>query len=78
MDFALIYVVWQIFHFRNCTFRQVRWITTSQRHVGRNAHGSQRIFDLKAALFSMTDVPPERQKILGLVKGKLPPEDGRM
>jgi ubiquitin-like domain-containing CTD phosphatase 1 len=49
-----------------------------QRDVGRNAYGSQRIFDLKAALFSMTDVPPERQKILGLVKGKLPPEDGRM
>jgi ubiquitin-like domain-containing CTD phosphatase 1 len=28
--------------------------------------------DLKAILFSMTDVPPERQKILGLVRGKLP------
>lgn len=26
----------------------------------------------------MTDVPPERQKILGLVKGKLPPEEARM
>lgn len=37
-----------------------------------------RIFDLKAVLFSMTDVPPERQKILGLVKGRLPADDGRM
>jgi len=46
--------------------------------IGRNAHSSRRIFDLKAVLFSMTDVPPERQKILGLVKGRLPPDDGRM
>lgn len=46
--------------------------------VGRNTHSSRRIFDLKAVLFSMTDVPPERQKILGLVKGRLPPDDGRM
>ncbi|KAI5119947.1 hypothetical protein M0805_002136 [Coniferiporia weirii] len=34
-----------------------------------------RVDDLKSLLFSMTDVPPERQKILGLVKGKLPPDD---
>ena len=34
-----------------------------------------RVFDLKAALFSLTNVPPERQKILGLVKGKLPPDE---
>lgn len=46
--------------------------------IGRNAHSPQRIFDLKAVLFSMTDVPPDRQKILGLVKGRLPPDDGRM
>jgi hypothetical protein len=37
-----------------------------------------RIFDLKAALYSLTNVPPERQKILGLVKGKLPPDQERM
>ncbi|KAI0722407.1 HAD subfamily IIID h [Fomitopsis betulina] len=36
---------------------------------------SDRVDDLKALLQSMTDVPPERQKILGLVKGKLPPDD---
>jgi ubiquitin-like domain-containing CTD phosphatase 1 len=39
---------------------------------------SDRVFDLKAALQSLTDVPPERQKILGLVKGKLPPDQGRV
>lgn len=27
---------------------------------------------------SLTKVPPERQKILGLVKGKLPPDQERM
>lgn len=59
-----------------------KWISLSFTWAGRSftldiAH-SDRIFDLKAALFSMTDVPPERQKILGLVKGRLPPEDGRI
>ncbi|PWN35199.1 uncharacterized protein FA14DRAFT_160452, partial [Meira miltonrushii] len=33
---------------------------------------SDSVQDLKAILFSMTDVPPERQKILGLARGKLP------
>lgn len=37
-----------------------------------------RIFDLKAQLQALTLVPPERQKILGLVKGKLPPEQAKM
>ncbi|TDL24930.1 HAD IIID h [Rickenella mellea] len=36
---------------------------------------SDRVYDLKALLQSLTDVPPERQKILGLVKGKLPPDE---
>ena len=31
--------------------------------------------DLKAVLYSLTDVPPTRQKILGLTKGKLPSDD---
>jgi hypothetical protein len=39
---------------------------------------SDRVFDLKAALQSLTNVPPERQKILGLVKGKLPPDQERV
>ncbi|KAI0811003.1 HAD IIID h [Irpex lacteus] len=37
--------------------------------------GSDRVFDLKVALYSLTNVPPERQKILGLVKGKLPSDE---
>ena len=32
------------------------------------------VFDLKGLLYSLTNVPSERQKILGLVKGKLPPD----
>ncbi|KAF8844427.1 HAD IIID h [Paxillus ammoniavirescens] len=39
---------------------------------------SDRVFDLKACLMSLTSVPPERQKILGLVKGKLPPDQARI
>ncbi|KAH8117067.1 HAD IIID h [Phellopilus nigrolimitatus] len=34
-----------------------------------------RVYDLKSLLFSVTNVPPDRQKILGLVKGKLPPDE---
>ncbi|KAH7911418.1 HAD subfamily IIID h [Hygrophoropsis aurantiaca] len=37
-----------------------------------------RVYDLKAALMSLTNVPLERQKILGLVKGKLPPDQARI
>lgn len=33
------------------------------------------VADLKAILFSMTDVPPESQKLLGMVKGKQPSDD---
>ncbi|TCD70980.1 hypothetical protein EIP91_000888 [Steccherinum ochraceum] len=36
---------------------------------------SDRVFDLKTALQEQTNVPPERQKILGLVKGKLPDDE---
>ncbi|KAK0549093.1 hypothetical protein OC846_004204 [Tilletia horrida] len=32
------------------------------------------VSDLKAVLFSLTDVPPDRQKLFGLVKGSLPPD----
>jgi len=39
---------------------------------------TDRVFDLKAALHDLTKVPPERQKILGLVKGKLPPDQDRI
>ncbi|KAF8163430.1 HAD-like domain-containing protein [Crassisporium funariophilum] len=39
---------------------------------------SDRVFDLKAALHGLTKVPSDRQKILGLVKGKLPPDQSRI
>ncbi|KAF9469228.1 hypothetical protein BDZ94DRAFT_1348175 [Collybia nuda] len=39
---------------------------------------SDRIYDLKTTLHNLTKVPPERQKILGLVKGKLPPDQDRI
>lgn len=37
-----------------------------------------RVFDLKNMIHALTRVPPERQKILGLVKGKLPADQERM
>ena len=37
-----------------------------------------RVFDLKVALRELTTVPEERQKVLGLVRGKLPPDQERM
>jgi ubiquitin-like domain-containing CTD phosphatase 1 len=36
------------------------------------------VFDLKDVLFKATKVPPERQKILGLSKGKLPADETRL
>lgn len=43
-----------------------------------NVYFCERVFDLKGILYSLTKVPPERQKILGLVKGKLPLDRTRM
>ena len=39
---------------------------------------SCRVFDLKDTLQNLTNVPADRQKILGLVKGKLPPDEATM
>ncbi|EIM89778.1 HAD subfamily IIID h, partial [Stereum hirsutum FP-91666 SS1] len=56
-----------------------RWISFKFSWSGKqftlDIAESDRLFDLKAALYSLTNVPPERQKIVGLVKGKLPPEE---
>lgn len=38
-------------------------------------HSTDSVLDLKAAIWSVCSVPIERQKILGLVKSKLPPDD---
>jgi hypothetical protein len=46
-------------------FRGNSWST----HIDE---GKFRVYDLKTALRDLTNVPLERQKILGLVKGKLP------
>ena len=37
-----------------------------------------RVIDLQYALQKLTRVPPARQKLLGIVKGKLPPRDAFM
>ncbi|KAE9395395.1 HAD-superfamily subfamily IIID h [Gymnopus androsaceus JB14] len=59
-----------------------RWVTLSFNWAGKpfqlDIADSDRVFDLKTALHELTKVPPERQKILGLVKGKLPPDQGRI
>ncbi|SPO28915.1 uncharacterized protein UTRI_05040_B [Ustilago trichophora] len=36
------------------------------------------VADLRGILFSMTDVPPESQKLLGMVKGKQPSDDTQL
>lgn len=52
------------------------WITLKFTWSGKeytvSVAESDRVLDLKDKLFSLTHVPNERQKILGLVKGKLP------
>ncbi|KAH7923553.1 HAD subfamily IIID h [Leucogyrophana mollusca] len=59
-----------------------RWIhltfTWAGKHFNLELAESDRVYDLKASLMSLTNVPPERQKILGLVKGKLPPDQERI
>ncbi|KAF8651427.1 hypothetical protein AX16_004729 [Volvariella volvacea WC 439] len=55
-----------------------KWVTLHFTWSGRSFQldlaESDRVFDLKNAMHALTNVPPERQKILGLVKGKLPPD----
>ncbi|KAH0583689.1 hypothetical protein H2248_009298 [Termitomyces sp. 'cryptogamus'] len=59
-----------------------RWVhlqfTWSTKSFTLDIADSDRVFDLKAAIQTLTRVPPERQKILGLVKGKLPPDQDRI
>ncbi|KAJ3753018.1 HAD subfamily IIID h [Lentinula raphanica] len=59
-----------------------RWVTLQFTWAGKSFSldiaDSDRVFDLKTSLHELTRVPPERQKILGLVKGKLPPDQGRI
>ncbi|THV07809.1 HAD IIID h [Dendrothele bispora CBS 962.96] len=56
------------------------WITLHFTWSGKSftlrIADTDRVLDLKTSLYEQTKVPPERQKILGLVKGKLPPDQG--
>jgi len=58
------------------------WFHLKVSHAGKDysiqVAASDRVFDLKDALFKATKVPPERQKILGLTKGKLPADETRL
>jgi len=58
------------------------WFHLKVTHAGKEypvqVAGSDRVFDLKDALAKLTRVPPERQKILGLNKGKLPTDEARL
>ncbi|KAG7448212.1 HAD subfamily IIID h [Guyanagaster necrorhizus] len=52
--------------------------TWSGRSFSLDIADTDTVYDLKGYLHSQTLVPPERQKILGLVKGKLPPDQVRI
>ncbi|KAG8937308.1 hypothetical protein FRC02_000078 [Tulasnella sp. 418] len=58
---------------------QENWITLKVSHSGKEhtveLADSDRVYDLKEKLYTLTSVPFERQKILGLVKGKLPDDE---
>ncbi|KAG2019996.1 ubiquitin family proteint [Coprinopsis cinerea AmutBmut pab1-1] len=55
-----------------------RWIDLQFSWAGKPFNlriaETDRVYDLKTTLKELTTVPIERQKILGLVKGKLPPD----
>ncbi|RXW22313.1 hypothetical protein EST38_g3536 [Candolleomyces aberdarensis] len=59
-----------------------RWVDLQFTWAGKafklTIADSDRVFDLKTSLRDLTKVPIERQKILGLVKGKLPPDQARV
>ncbi|KAK0211162.1 HAD subfamily IIID h [Desarmillaria ectypa] len=52
--------------------------TWSGRSLSLDIADTDTVYDLKGYLHGQTHVPPERQKILGLVKGKLPPDEVRI
>ncbi|KAF4615210.1 hypothetical protein D9613_003191 [Agrocybe pediades] len=62
--------------------KEERWIELTFSWAGKpytiNIAESDRVFDFKAAIYNATKVPVERQKILGFVKGKLPPDESRI
>ncbi|PSR83039.1 hypothetical protein PHLCEN_2v5843 [Hermanssonia centrifuga] len=56
-----------------------KWISLSFTWAGKpftlQIAETDRVFDFKTMLHNLTKVPPERQKILGLIKGKLPSDE---
>ncbi|KIK58200.1 hypothetical protein GYMLUDRAFT_246238 [Collybiopsis luxurians FD-317 M1] len=68
--------------FSSVTQAPERWVNLQFTWAGKpfslDIADSDRVYDLKTALYELTKVPPERQKILGLVKGKLPPDQARI
>ncbi|KDR81734.1 hypothetical protein GALMADRAFT_152561 [Galerina marginata CBS 339.88] len=66
----------------NAAIIQERWTELQFTWGGKtyklDVADSDRLFDLKTAIYNLTKVPNERQKILGFVKGKLPPDQSRI
>ncbi|KAF8911046.1 HAD-like domain-containing protein [Gymnopilus junonius] len=66
----------------NPTLSEERWTEIHFNWGGKpykvDVADSDRLFDLKTAIYNLTKVPSERQKILGFVKGKLPPDQTRI
>ncbi|KAJ9097856.1 hypothetical protein QFC19_006648 [Naganishia cerealis] len=50
-------------------------MTWAGRGFDIRVQGSDRLYDFKAMIYSLTAVPPERQKLIGLVKGKIPGDE---
>lgn len=59
-----------------------KWICFTVKYAGSpldiRLAEDDRVSDMKAILFSLTDVPAPRQKLIGLSRGKLPPDDTRI
>jgi len=77
MDTSILYMVGEAIYFGHRGIRQV-CMCLNLELFPISHFASIRVFDLKAALQGQTNVPPERQKILGLVKGKLPSDEIRI
>jgi hypothetical protein len=57
----------------NCPFFRPTSFPSS--HLANAPRNGTQVGDLKQLLWSLTTVPPDRQKLVGLVKGKLPGDE---
>jgi ubiquitin-like domain-containing CTD phosphatase 1 len=77
---------WVTLKFSHAGVEHVIELAESDRWVARELNvpllkaylWTLRVFDLKDKLYGLTLVPFDRQKILGLVKGKLPSDEATM